>query len=80
MPSEAANDELAMVTIFPHTTALRENRWELPLPKSFLKSGAFYFQQIQSVSAARLMRRMGKLTDEDMDLVADILRKRLAIS
>jgi len=44
-----------------------------------LKSGAFHFQQIQSVSVARLMRRMGKLTDEDMNLVADILRKRLAI-
>jgi len=74
-----ADDELAMVTVVPHTTALRENRWELALAKSFLKSGAFHFQQVQSVSVARLMRRMGKLTDKDMTLVADMLRKRLAI-
>ena len=72
------DDELALVTVVPHTTSLRENRWELPLTKPFLKEGAFHFQQIQSVSVARLMRRLGKLTEPEMGLVAKMLADRLS--
>ena len=72
------DDELALVTVVPHTTSLRGNRWELPMPKPFLKEGAFHFQQIQSVSVARLMRRLGKLTEPEMGLVAKMLADRLS--
>jgi mRNA interferase MazF len=27
-----ANDELALVTVIPHTTALRGNEWEVAIP------------------------------------------------
>ena len=74
------DDELALVTVVPHTTSLRGNRWELPLPKPVLKDGAFHFQQIQSVSVARLMRRLGKLTEPEMSLVAKMLADRLSFS
>lgn len=43
----------ALVTVLPHTTAVRGNRWELQIPKSFLKPGAFHLQQVQSVSLSR---------------------------
>ena len=33
------DDELALVIIVPHTTAVRNNRWEVPIPKPFLKTG-----------------------------------------
>ena len=39
-----ADDELALVVVVPHTTALRNNRWELNIPKPFLKPGAFHLQ------------------------------------
>ena len=68
-----ADDELALVTVLPHTTALRGNRWELPIPKPFLKPGAFHFQQVQSVSVARLERRLGALTDEEWSKVQQTL-------
>jgi len=45
-------DELDLVTVLLHTTALRGNRWELNIPKPFLKPGAFHFQQIQTISSA----------------------------
>jgi mRNA interferase MazF len=64
-----ADDELALITVLPHTTALRSNRWELALPKPFLKSGAFHLQQIQSLSVARLERRLGALTPEEWTTV-----------
>lgn len=71
------DDELAMVTVLPHTTALKGNRWEMAIPKPFLKSGVFHFQQVQSVSVAYLIRRLGTLTDEEMDRIAAMLRSRL---
>ena len=64
-----AEDELALLVIIPHTTALRKNRWELPIPKPFLKSGAFHLQQIQAVPIVRLERKLGMLAPDELQLV-----------
>src|SRR5580658_3811263 len=71
-----ADDELDIVTTLLHTTALRGNRWELSIPKPFLRTGAFHLQQIQTVSTVKLERRLGALTDDEMNLVLDALAKR----
>lgn len=71
------DDELALITVLPHTTALRGNRWEVEIPKSFLKPGAFHLQQIQSVSLARLVRMLGRLDAPEMDIISARLRERL---
>ena len=60
-------DELALVTVCLHTTALRGNRWEFPIPKSFLKEGAFHLQQINTIGTVKLMRKLGELTPEEWD-------------
>jgi mRNA interferase MazF len=62
-----------------HTTSLRDNRWELSIPKPFLKAGAFHLQQIQSVPTVRLERRLGVLTADEMKCVDDALRWRLTL-
>jgi mRNA interferase MazF len=49
-----ADDELALIVVIPHTTAVRGNRWELAVPKRFLKPGVFHIQQIQAIPIARL--------------------------
>ena len=54
-----ADDELALVVIVPHTSAVRGNRWEFSVRLPFLDEGAFHLQQIQPVSLARLDRRLG---------------------
>lgn len=36
-----ADNELALLVVIPHTTALRGNRWELSIPKPFLKPAHF---------------------------------------
>jgi mRNA interferase MazF len=74
-----ADDELAMITILPHTTALRGNRWELAIPKPFLKPGAFHLQQIQSVSIAYLERRLGALTTDEWQRVQEKLAERFGL-
>ena len=74
-----ADEELDLVTVLLHTTALRGNRWELPIPKPFLKAGAFHLQQVQSVSTVKLERRLGALTEAEMNQVLDALAERLSI-
>jgi mRNA interferase MazF len=56
-----ADDELALIIIVPHTTAVRGNRWEFPVKVPFLKPGVFHLQQIQPVSLARSERKLGAL-------------------
>jgi mRNA interferase MazF len=48
LTGEPADDELDIVTVLLHTTSLRGNRWELDIPKPFLKPGAFHLQQVQN--------------------------------
>jgi mRNA interferase MazF len=79
LTGEPAADELDVVTVLLHTTALRGNRWELNIPKTFLKPGAFHLQQIQTVSLVKLERRLGVLTSDEMTRVREALRNRLQV-
>jgi mRNA interferase MazF len=79
LTGEPADDELDLVTVLLHTTALRGNGWELAIPKPFLKPGAFHLQQVQTVSAAKLERKLGALNATEMQLVLDSLAHRLGI-
>jgi mRNA interferase MazF len=79
LTGQPADNELDLVTVLLHTTALRGNRWELPVPKPFLRPGAFHLQQIQTVSTVKLERRLGALTADEMDRVLDALTERLKI-
>ena len=72
-----ADDELDLVTVLLHTTALRGNRSELNIPKPFLKPGAFHLQQVQTISTVKLERRLGALNAEEMNRVLDALAERL---
>ena len=72
-------EELDLVTAVLHTTALRGNRWELSIPKTFLKAGAFHLQQVQSISTVKLERKLGVLTSEEMNRILDALTERLGI-
>ena len=74
-----ADDELALVTVLPHTTAIRGSQWEHACQKSFLKPGAFHLQQVQSVSIAKLVRRLGALDSAEMAKVAERLSSRLGL-
>ena len=77
LTANPAADELDLVTVLLHTTALRGNRWELIIPKPFLKPGAFHLQQIQSISTVKLQRCLGTLTETEMNRVLDALAERL---
>jgi mRNA interferase MazF len=70
-----SDDELALVVIVPHTTAVHNNRWEFPISKPFLKPGVFHLQQIQPISLPKLERKLGVLTSQELeDLGKKIVR------
>ena len=71
------DDELALLIVIPHTTAVRGNRWELAIQKPFLKSGAFHLQQTQPISLARFDVRLGALTPEEFKKVKETLVRLL---
>ena len=79
LTGEPTPDELDLVTVLLHTTSLRGNPWELNIPKAFLKPGAFHLQQVQTISTVKLERRLGILTNEEMDRVRSALRNRFRI-
>ena len=68
-----ADDELALLVVIPHTTVVRGNRWELTLPKPFLKPGVFHLQQIQPIPLARFDVRLGTLTSDEFETVRHAL-------
>src|SRR5437588_12517114 len=75
-----ADDELALVTILAHTNTLKENRWEHPCPMPFLKEGAFHLQQIHSVPVVKLIRKLGDLKAEQLQIIRDKVRQRLSLA
>jgi len=74
-----ADDELDMVTVVLHTTALRGNRWEMKVPKPFLNEGAFHAQQVHSAPLPRLLRKLGELSPDETDLVLNKVAERLGL-
>ena len=72
-----ADNELALLVVIPHTTSVRGNRWELSIPKQFLKPGAFHLQQVQPISLSRFDARLGALTPEEFKRVKDTLVRLL---
>jgi mRNA interferase MazF len=79
LTGQPADDELDLVTVLLHTTALRGNRWELSIPKPFLKPGAFHLQQVQTISTVKLERRLGLLSADEMEQISSALADRLEI-
>ena len=72
------DDELALLVVIPHTTAVRGNRWELEVPKPFLKQpGVFHLQQIQPISLARFEAWLGVLMPDEFKRVRATLIRLL---
>jgi mRNA interferase MazF len=80
LTSPPQGDELDVITVVAHTTAVRGSRWEIPLQKPWLDAeGAFDVQRIATVASVKLERKLGELSAPEMDQVLDLLADRLGI-
>ena len=59
----------SLVTLIPHTTALRQSRFEIAASPRFLRPGAFDAQGIVTVPTVRLMNRLGTLSADQIRAV-----------
>lgn len=75
-----ANDEdRALATLVPHTTALRQSRFEIESNIRFLRKGGFDAQNLVTIPHAKLMRKLGILTDLQMLEVEEKVRFQLGL-
>lgn len=65
------DQDRALITVVPHTTTLRGSQYEIPVPVSFLRPGAFLVQNIATYPVVRAIRRLGTLNQKQMDMVGD---------
>jgi mRNA interferase MazF len=68
-----------LVTLVPHTTSVQGTRFEVVVPKRFLKPGAFDAQGLVTVAQARLVRRLGKLQPDELAQVEDAVKRWLGL-
>lgn len=67
------NQDRALVTLIPHTTSPRGSRFEVNIKVKFLREGAFDVQNMITIPHAKLLRKLGDLTSEQMSEVENTL-------
>jgi mRNA interferase MazF len=78
VPAAGPNDR-ALVTVLAHTTSARGSGYGVVVSARFLKPGVFDAQNIISIPHAKLVRRLGILTTEQMDSVEVVVRTWLGL-
>jgi mRNA interferase MazF len=69
----ALDQDRALVSLIPHTTSPRGSRFEVRVRVKFLREGAFDVQNIVTIPHAKLLRKLGSLTPEQMVEVENVL-------
>lgn len=68
-----------LVTLVAHTTSTRGSQFEVSIPASFLRTGAFDAQNLVTIPTATLIRRLGTLPPDQLALVEDAVRRWLGL-
>jgi mRNA interferase MazF len=77
IPAQAS--DRALVAVVPHTTSVRGTRFEVAVPKPFLKTGAFDAQGLLTVAPPRLIRKLGELQSAELAAVEQGVRLWLGL-
>ena len=76
----AAESERALVTLVPHTTAVRGSRFEVNVEVRFLRAGGFDAQNLVTIPLAKLLRPLGRLTPGQLGLVESAVAAWLGLA
>jgi mRNA interferase MazF len=74
-----SDEDRALITVISHTTKLRGSKFELPVSVPFLKPGAFVVQSVTTIPAKLALRRLGTISDEQLRMIEDGVRRWLAL-
>jgi mRNA interferase MazF len=61
-----AEGERSLLTLVPHTTQPRQTRFEVEIDLRFLRQGVFDAQSLVTVPRPKLIRRLGRLSAENL--------------
>jgi mRNA interferase MazF len=78
VPATGPNDRV-LVTLVAHTTSPRGTDFEVSVPVKFLKPGAFDAQNLVTIPHAKLVRRLGTLSSQQLADVEDAVRRWLGL-
>jgi mRNA interferase MazF len=78
IPTDDENDRV-LTTLVPHTTSLRNSRFEVRSNVRFLKSGAFDLQNIITIPTVKLIRRLGSLPEDQIRIVEQSVKLWLGL-
>jgi mRNA interferase MazF len=78
IPATGPNDRV-LATVVTHTTSARGSDFEVSVSARFLKPGVFDAQNIVSIPHAKLVRRLGVLTADQMEAVVAVVRRWLGL-
>ena len=78
VPASGPNDRV-LVTLVAHTTSPRATAYEVSIPVRFLKPGVFDAQNLLTIPHAKLVRRLGILSSEQLAEVEHAVRRWLGL-
>ena len=73
------DNERAVYAVVPHTTALRGGRFEIFLHVPWLEPGAFDVQGLRNIPASVFIRRLGVLSQPQIEQIAQAIKLWLGI-
>ena len=73
------NDERVLATVIAHTTSPRKTRFEVDVSSKFLRPGVFDAQNIITVPAVTLIRKLGNLSLSQLSSVENAVRLWLGL-
>ena len=77
---EIEDVDRALVAIVPHTTSPRGSRFEVSLSVKFLDVGVFDSQNLQSVSLAKCLRKLGTVEASQLTPIEATVKRWLGLS
>lgn len=75
----AGTEDRALATLLAHTTSGRGSQFEVAIPARFLRPGVFDAQNLVTVPHAKLLRKLGDLSPEQLGLVEGAVRRWLGL-
>jgi mRNA interferase MazF len=80
MSGDYGETDRALIAVVPHTTTLWGSKLEIIIKASFLKKdGAFLLQGFATVPPSYFVRKLGTLSDLEMDRIEQGLREWLRL-
>ncbi len=72
-------EDRALVTVLTHTTSPRGSRFEVEIKVNFLRFGVFDAQNLVTIPHAKLIRKLGVLSESQLASVEKSLRTWLSL-